>query len=39
MNDWTAWYKDLLNLIKIAQTEVKNQSNIDLIPEVRIINN
>jgi len=39
MNDWTAWYKDLLNLIKITQMEIKNKFNIELIPEVRIITN
>ena len=39
MNDWSASYKDLLQLIKIAQTKVKQKHNIDLIPEVRIISN
>ena len=39
MNNWEAWYKDLLSLINLAQMEVKNKFNIDLIPEVRIITN
>jgi UDP-N-acetylmuramate dehydrogenase len=37
MNDWTATYKDLLNLISLAQNKVKEKFNINLIPEVRII--
>ncbi len=32
-------YKDLINLIKLAQKKVKEQFNISLIPEVRIITN
>jgi len=39
MNDWTATYKDLLNLIKITQKKVKQKFNIELIPEVKIIYN
>ena len=39
MNNGEAWYKDLLNLINLAQKEVKKQFNIDLVPEVRIITN
>jgi len=39
MNNWDAWYKDLLNLINLAKEEVKNKFNIELVPEVRIITN
>lgn len=39
MNDWNAWYKDILNLIKITREKVKKEYNIDLIPEVNIIYN
>lgn len=39
MNDWIWNYKDLLNLIKIAQEKVKEKFSIDLVPEVRIITN
>ncbi len=39
MSDWTATYKDLLKLIKLIQKKVKNEFNIDLINEVRIITN
>lgn len=39
MSDWTATYKDLLELIDLAQTKVKKEFNIDLVPEVRIITN
>ena len=39
MNDWTATYSDLLKLIKLAQTKIKDQFNIDLINEVKIIKN
>lgn len=39
MNDWTATYKDLLDLIKLAQEKVKKEFNINLEPEVRIIFN
>lgn len=39
MNNGEAWYKDLLNLIELAQKEVKKKFNIDLISEVRIITN
>ncbi len=39
MSDGTATYKDLLNLIKLAQEKVKKEFNLDLINEVRIITN
>jgi UDP-N-acetylmuramate dehydrogenase len=39
MNDWTWTYKDLINLIKLAQEKVKAKYNIELVPEVRIITN
>ena len=39
MSDGTATYMDLLKLLKLAQEKVKNQFNIDLINEVRIITN
>jgi len=39
MSDWTATYKDLLNLLRLAQEKVKEEFNIDLINEVRIITN
>ena len=39
MSDWTATYKDLLELIELAKSKVKNEFNIDLINEVRIITN
>lgn len=39
MSDSTATYKDLLDLIKLAQEKVKKEFQIDLIPEVRIITN
>lgn len=39
MNDWTATYIDLLELVELAQNKVKNGFNVDLIPEVRIITN
>lgn len=39
MNDWTCNCKDLLNLINLAQSKVKQEYDIDLIPEVRIISN
>lgn len=39
MNNGNAWYKDLLNLINLAKSEVKNRFNIDLISEVKIITN
>lgn len=39
MSDWNWDYKDLLNLIEIAQNKVKEKFEIDLEPEVRIIYN
>lgn len=39
MNDWNATYKDLLKLIELSQNKVKDNFNIDLVPEVRIITN
>lgn len=39
MSDGTATYNDLLNAIHIAQDKVKNEFNIHLEPEVRIISN
>ena len=39
MSDWKATYKDLLKLIKKAQIKIKKEFNIELVPEVRIINN
>lgn len=39
MNDWTAVYNDLLNLIDHVQSVVKNNFDIELVPEVRIIIN
>ncbi len=39
MNDWTANYRDLLEIIELAKNKVKSNYNIDLIPEVRIITN
>jgi UDP-N-acetylmuramate dehydrogenase len=39
MNDGTATYTDLLDLIKLAQEKVKGTYNVDLVPEVRIIFN
>ena len=39
MSDWTASYKDLLELLKLAQKKVKNKFDIELINEVRIIKN
>ena len=39
MNDWTWTYKDLLDLISLAQYKVKKKFQIDLINEVRIIKN
>ena len=38
MNDWWT-YKDLLQLINLAQEKVKEKFEIDLINEVRIITN
>jgi UDP-N-acetylmuramate dehydrogenase len=37
MNDWTATYKDLLNLVDLAVKKVKKEKGFDLVPEVRII--
>jgi UDP-N-acetylenolpyruvoylglucosamine reductase len=39
MSDWTATYKNLLDLIELAQKKVKKEFWIDLINEVRIIKN
>lgn len=39
MNDWTWTYNDLLELISLAKSKVKEEKNIDLIEEVRIIFN
>lgn len=39
MSDWTATYKDLLELLSLAQEKVREEFNIDLINEVRIITN
>ena len=39
MNDNWWNYKDLLNIISLAQQKVKENFYLDLIPEVRIINN
>jgi len=39
MNDWNATYKDLLDLMKLAQKKVKKEYNIDLINEVQILKN
>lgn len=39
MNDGTAWYKDIIDLIELAQKKVKKQFDIELINEVRIITN
>lgn len=39
MSDWSATYKELLDLIKLAQVKVKNKFDIDLEAEVRIIKN
>ncbi len=39
MSDGTATHQDLLELIKLAQDKVKQQHDIELINEVRIITN
>ena len=39
MSDWTASYKNLLNLIKLAQEKVKKEFWVDIENEVRIIEN
>lgn len=39
MNDWTATYKNLLDLVKLAQDKVKSNYGVELLPEVRIIYN
>ena len=39
MSDGTATWQDLINLKNLAQKKVKEKFNIDLIPEVRIIQN
>jgi UDP-N-acetylenolpyruvoylglucosamine reductase len=37
MSDWTASYKDLVDLIGLAQKEVKEEFWVELENEVRII--
>ncbi len=37
MSDWTANYKNLIELLELAQKKVKEQFDIELINEVRII--
>ena len=39
MSDWNATYKDLLDLIDLAQNKVKKDFWVELIQEVRIITN
>ena len=39
MSDWNWSYKDLLDLIKLAQDKVKKDFWVELEPEVRIIYN
>lgn len=39
MSDGTATYNDLLKLINLAQTKVKEEFDIEIVPEVRIITN
>lgn len=39
MNDWTWTYRNLLDLIFLAQNKVKEKYSLDLNPEVRIIYN
>ena len=39
MSDGTATYQDILDLINLAIKKVKEEKKMDLIPEVRIINN
>jgi len=39
MNNGQGDYKDLLNLIQLAQEKVKEKFDIELINEVRIITN
>jgi UDP-N-acetylmuramate dehydrogenase len=37
MSDWTATYKDLLNLVNLAIKKVKEEKWFDLVPEVRVV--
>jgi UDP-N-acetylmuramate dehydrogenase len=37
MSDWTATYKDLLNLVDLATKKVKEEKGFDLVAEVRIV--
>jgi len=39
INGWESNYKDLINLIELAQKKVKEKFEIELVPEVRIIKN
>lgn len=39
MSDWTATYRDILELMNLAQTKVKEEKGFDLLSEVRIIEN
>lgn len=39
ISDWTASYKDLIDLIDLAKNKVKNKFDLDLISEVIIITN
>ena len=39
MSDWTASYKDLIELLELAQKKVKEKFDIELVNEVRIITN
>jgi len=39
MNDWTATYRDLLDIVEIVTKIIKDKYNIDMVPEVRIITN
>jgi UDP-N-acetylenolpyruvoylglucosamine reductase len=39
MSDWNATFKDLLDLMKLAQNKVKKEYQIDLVNEVQILKN
>lgn len=39
MSDWTATYKELLDLINLAKTKIKEEFSIEIENEVRIIKN